>query len=147
MRSKPEAFLDLKLSLAQGRAQLLDHPEALRELRMLESKRTSGGAEVTLVTFLFRNDTRRVVKLPGYFGMGPKDGFLRVNFTEYEVQVAGKWEPLDVGYCGIPEYYPVQPDNELRALAFGAFHLVTEEFRGAGFFANQEPHRLIRGLS
>jgi len=43
VRSKPEVFLDLKLSLAQGRAQLLDHPEALRELRMLESKRTSGG--------------------------------------------------------------------------------------------------------
>ena len=42
-RSKPEIFLDLKLALAQGRAQLLDHPEALRELRMLESKRTSGG--------------------------------------------------------------------------------------------------------
>jgi hypothetical protein len=42
-RSKPEIFLDLKLALAQGRVQLLDHPEALRELRMLESKRTSGG--------------------------------------------------------------------------------------------------------
>ena len=42
-RSKPEIFLDLKLALAQGRAQLLDHTEALRELRMLESKRTSGG--------------------------------------------------------------------------------------------------------
>jgi hypothetical protein len=42
-RSKPEIFLDLKLALAQGRAQLLDHSESLRELRMLESKRTSGG--------------------------------------------------------------------------------------------------------
>ena len=42
-RSKPELFLELKLALAQGRMQLLDHPEALRELRMLESKRTSGG--------------------------------------------------------------------------------------------------------
>lgn len=42
-RSKPEIFLDLKLALSQGRIQLLDHPESLRELRMLESKRTSGG--------------------------------------------------------------------------------------------------------
>jgi hypothetical protein len=42
-RSKPEIFLDLKVGLAQGRIQLLDHPEALRELRMLESRRTSGG--------------------------------------------------------------------------------------------------------
>ena len=42
-RSKPELFTDLKIALAQGRVQLLDHPEALRELRVLESKRTSGG--------------------------------------------------------------------------------------------------------
>jgi hypothetical protein len=42
-RSKPEVFLDLKTGLAQGRVQLLDHPESLRELRLLESKRTSGG--------------------------------------------------------------------------------------------------------
>jgi len=43
-RSKPEVFLDLKLALSQGRLQLLDHPESLRELRMLESRRTSGGS-------------------------------------------------------------------------------------------------------
>lgn len=42
-RSKPEIFLDLKLALSQGRISLLDHAESLRELRMLESKRTSGG--------------------------------------------------------------------------------------------------------
>src|SRR5208282_2586245 len=42
-RSKPEVFIDLKTALAQGRVQLLDHPESLRELRMLESRRTSGG--------------------------------------------------------------------------------------------------------
>ena len=42
-RSKPEIFLDLKLALSQGRIQLLDHSESLRELRMLESRRTSGG--------------------------------------------------------------------------------------------------------
>jgi hypothetical protein len=42
-RSKPELYLDLKLWLSQARIQMLDHPEALRELRMLESKRTSGG--------------------------------------------------------------------------------------------------------
>lgn len=42
-RSKPEIFIDLKLALSQGNFSLLDHPEALRELRMLESKRTSGG--------------------------------------------------------------------------------------------------------
>jgi len=43
MRSKPEIFLDLKLALSQLRLQLLDHNESLRELRMLESRRTSGG--------------------------------------------------------------------------------------------------------
>jgi hypothetical protein len=42
-RSKPEIFLDLKIGLSQGRLGLLDHAESLRELRMLESKRTSGG--------------------------------------------------------------------------------------------------------
>jgi hypothetical protein len=43
-RSKPEILLDLKLGLAQGRISLLDHTESLRELRMLESRRTSGGS-------------------------------------------------------------------------------------------------------
>ena len=43
-RSKPEILLNLKLALAQGRVGLLDHPECLRELRMLESRRTSGGS-------------------------------------------------------------------------------------------------------
>jgi hypothetical protein len=43
VRSKPEVFLDLKVALAQGSIQLLDHAESLRELRMLESRRTSGG--------------------------------------------------------------------------------------------------------
>lgn len=42
-RSKPEIMLNLKLALAQGRVSLLDYGEALRELRMLESRRTSGG--------------------------------------------------------------------------------------------------------
>jgi hypothetical protein len=42
-RSKAEIFLDLKIGLSQGRIQLLDHTESLRELRMLESRRTSGG--------------------------------------------------------------------------------------------------------
>lgn len=42
-RSKPEILLHMKLALAQGRIRLLDHNESLRELRMLESKRTSGG--------------------------------------------------------------------------------------------------------
>jgi hypothetical protein len=42
-RSKPEIFISLKIGLAQGNVQLLDHADALRELRMLESKKTSGG--------------------------------------------------------------------------------------------------------
>jgi hypothetical protein len=42
-RIKPEIFLDLKLALAQGNLKLLDHPESLRELRLLECRRTSGG--------------------------------------------------------------------------------------------------------
>ena len=42
-RSKPEIMLEFKLALSQGRVRLLDHPESLRELRSLESKRTSGG--------------------------------------------------------------------------------------------------------
>lgn len=45
-RSKPEWYLDMKLWFSQARIQMLDHPEALRELRMLESKRTSGGRYV-----------------------------------------------------------------------------------------------------
>ena len=42
-RSKPELFFDLKNILAQGKIQLPNHPEAVRELRALESTRTSGG--------------------------------------------------------------------------------------------------------
>ena len=42
-RSKPEIFVELKVALAQGRVQLLDHAESVRELRVLESRRTSGG--------------------------------------------------------------------------------------------------------
>jgi hypothetical protein len=42
-RSKPEIFIGMKVAFAQARVQLLDHPEAARELRALESKRTSGG--------------------------------------------------------------------------------------------------------
>jgi hypothetical protein len=42
-RSKPEIYFGLKNSLAQGTMQLPAHPEALRELRALESVRLSGG--------------------------------------------------------------------------------------------------------
>jgi hypothetical protein len=42
-RSKPEIFFDLKNALAQGRFQLPEHPDAIRELRALESVRLSGG--------------------------------------------------------------------------------------------------------
>jgi hypothetical protein len=42
-RSKPELFFDLKNMLAQGKIQLPDNPEMIRELRALESTRTSGG--------------------------------------------------------------------------------------------------------
>jgi hypothetical protein len=42
-RNKPEIFLALKLGLSQGNLKLLDHPESLRELRLLECRRTSGG--------------------------------------------------------------------------------------------------------
>ncbi len=42
-RNKPEIFLTMKLSLSQGNLKLLDHPESLRELRLLECRRTSGG--------------------------------------------------------------------------------------------------------
>lgn len=77
------------------------------------SKQTHGETEVTCE---FRNDTRRVVSLPTYFLSGPKDGVLRVSFTQYEVQVAGEWESLDIGYDGIPNYIPVEPGNELRLL-------------------------------
>jgi hypothetical protein len=43
-RSKPEIFFDLKNALAQGEFQLPNHAELLRELRMLESTRTTGGS-------------------------------------------------------------------------------------------------------
>jgi hypothetical protein len=43
-RSKPEIFFDLKNALAQGTFRVPEHPEALRELRALESMRLSGGA-------------------------------------------------------------------------------------------------------
>ena len=42
--NKAPIFLDLKLALAQGTLKLLQHEESLRQLRFLESKKTSGGA-------------------------------------------------------------------------------------------------------
>ena len=42
-RSKAELHFDLKNVLAQGKIQLPNHPEMIRELRALESTRTSGG--------------------------------------------------------------------------------------------------------
>lgn len=41
--NKGEIFLAMKLALSQGNLRLLDHQELLRELRMLECTRTSGG--------------------------------------------------------------------------------------------------------
>ena len=43
-RSKPELYFDLKNSLAQGQLKLPDHPEMIRELRALQSVRTTGGS-------------------------------------------------------------------------------------------------------
>lgn len=43
-RSKPEVFFALRNALAQGRLRLPNHAEAARELRVLESARTSGGS-------------------------------------------------------------------------------------------------------
>ena len=82
-------------------------------LKPRTGKQAPAGTEVT---FQFRNDTSGVVELPGYFGARPKDGVFRANLTQYEVQVAGKWEPLDVAYDGLPEYFSVQPGSELRLL-------------------------------
>ena len=42
-RSKPEIYFDLKNMLGQGKIQLPNHAEMIRELRALESTRTSGG--------------------------------------------------------------------------------------------------------
>ena len=42
-RSKPEIFFALKSALSTGKFQLPNHPEAIRELRALESTRLSGG--------------------------------------------------------------------------------------------------------
>jgi hypothetical protein len=42
-RSKPEIFFALKSALSTGKFRLPNHPEAVRELRALESTRLSGG--------------------------------------------------------------------------------------------------------
>jgi hypothetical protein len=42
-RSKTEIFLDLKTMLAQGKLEIPDHAEAVRELRSLQATRLSGG--------------------------------------------------------------------------------------------------------
>lgn len=42
-RSKPEIFLGMKNAFSQGKIELIRHTEALRELRILESTRLSGG--------------------------------------------------------------------------------------------------------
>jgi|ERR1700723_30683 len=42
-RSKPEIFLGMKVAFAQAQVRLIDHVEACRELRSLESRKTSGG--------------------------------------------------------------------------------------------------------
>lgn len=42
-RSKPELYFDMKNALSQGQIRLPNHPEMAKELRSLESLRTSGG--------------------------------------------------------------------------------------------------------
>lgn len=73
-RNKPELFLELKTTFAQGKIALLDHPQMLRELRALESKRLSGGGYriaaprgehddfPCLLALLINQSTKRTVK-------------------------------------------------------------------------------------
>ncbi|MGH9735813.1 MAG: hypothetical protein ACRD8A_14630 [Candidatus Acidiferrales bacterium] len=72
-RSKPEVFLDLKLALAQLRLQLLDHPESLRELRMLESRRTSGGNYSIAAPRGSHDDYACVIALLAHLGKAERD--------------------------------------------------------------------------
>lgn len=72
-RSKPEIFLDLKLALSQLRLQLLDHPESLRELRMLESRRTSGGNYAIAAPRGAHDDYACVIALLAHIGKAERD--------------------------------------------------------------------------
>lgn len=85
-RSKPEIFLDLKLALANGSIALLDHPESLRELRMLESKRTSGGNysisaprgqhdDFATVIAILAHETKKSSSGDGWAFLATADGF------------------------------------------------------------------------
>ena len=40
--------------------------------------------------FQFRNETGSVVRLPCYFGAGPRDGVLQPNLVKYDVDGGGK---------------------------------------------------------
>jgi hypothetical protein len=44
--TRSEAYLNVEPLLAQGRIELLDHPQLIRELAMLERRPQPGGKEV-----------------------------------------------------------------------------------------------------
>jgi hypothetical protein len=80
-RSKPEIMLELKTGLAQGRIHLLDHPESLRELRILESRRTSGGNYSIAAPRGQHDDYACVIALLAYTAKqgGDSGGFLAIG--------------------------------------------------------------------
>ena len=45
-KEKSQAYLELEVLFAQGRIELLDHPQLIRELKLLECRVKPGGRKV-----------------------------------------------------------------------------------------------------
>lgn len=70
--------------------------------------------------FVFRNNSRRAISLPG--AEGPRANTFTARHVGFEVRDNEKWTNLDVGYCGIPKEFSVAPKTKcLVAIDLYAF--------------------------
>ncbi len=103
-RSKPEILLALKLALAQGKVSLLDHPESLRELRMLESKRTSGGNYTIAAPRGQHDDFAIVIALLAHEAKEDSSGFACLVSNGVSIAAAG--QPVGPPSINDPRFWP-----------------------------------------
>jgi hypothetical protein len=94
-QSKKEIFGSLKLALADGSFGLLDHAESVRELRMLESRQTSGGNLTITAPRGQHDDLATVLALLAY-AMKQHEHVILSFAKQQMTKMAGDGAPLPV---------------------------------------------------
>jgi hypothetical protein len=113
-RSKPEIFFSLKNSLAQATLKIPNHPEVLRELRALESLRTSGGAYKIGAPRGQHDDFATVLALLAH---GAKRSNYEPFFEVFDGRVRYPADPMDIN-----NDFGFEPARQPRVASFGRRH-------------------------